>query len=200
MKSIYAIVLAAGKASRMGESKVILPIGNKLVIQHCIDNLINAGINNIILVINDNGKDIVKAAGAPPVAVVINNKKDSDMAESVRTGMRLIKNNKASVLISLADQPLIKSKTIKKIINTSFSMPEKIIIPVYKNKKGHPTLFPITLLKKIKQLNSLRDIILIEKENICYLDIEDKGIILDMDTPDDYNNILRIYGEYHPSS
>jgi len=120
---------------------------------------------------------------------VFNTISGSDMADSVRTGLSAVDEASTGILISLADQPLVSLDTIKMLVAYHNREPEKILIPQYKKKKGHPVVFPRNLLQDIFDGGILRDIIKKYSGRTGLLPVDDEGIILDIDLPEDYRDI-----------
>ena len=71
---------------------------------------------------------------------------------------------------------------------------EDIVIPVYNGKRGHPLLMKSYLVNKLLSNNSyktLRDFISINKT--AFLNVNDLGILMDIDTIEDYSEISKLY-------
>jgi molybdenum cofactor cytidylyltransferase len=111
------------------------------------------------------------------------------MAGSVRLGLREAEPASTGVLICLADHPLVSPATIRKIINAHSGSPEVIVIPVYKGRRGHPTLFPATVIQDIFSGKTLREVITAHAGSVRTIDVGDEGVVLDLDTPEDYERI-----------
>ena len=193
MQHIGAILLAAGQSKRMGRSKQLLPLANKPAIHWCLDALLDAGFQDITVVLGPNGHEIADHIKEYPVTTVWNNNPESDMAGSVKVGSQALKNASA-ILIVPVDHPLATSRTIKKLIDTHSRHPDKIIIPLHDNRKGHPTLFPKPIIDELSTLPTLRDIIHKNAQRIHLVKVEDEGILLNMNTPDDYKKIQEMTG------
>ena len=189
MSHIAATLLAAGQSKRMGCSKQLLSLSGKPLIRHCLDNLLEAGLQDIIVVLGPTGQEIEPVISDLPVSIAWNSARKSDMADSVRIGLRALPEHVAGVLVCLGDHPLVKAATIKEIITYSDTHPDKIIIPVFNGKKGHPTLFPRAVIEEIYTVSTLRDIIHQDTERIALLDIFDPGVTVDVDTPEDFQRI-----------
>jgi molybdenum cofactor cytidylyltransferase len=175
----------------MGQPKQLLPLRNKPIIRHCLDNLIAAGIKDIVVVLGPRGDEMLDSVKEIPIQIVFNRNPESEMAESVRIGLRAVTENSSGVLVCLSDHPLISIETLENLMQCFLETPDKIIIPIYKKKRGHPTLFPINVIKEIFEQNTLRDIIQIDKSRLRFLDVQDEGVILDMDTKEDYERIRK---------
>jgi molybdenum cofactor cytidylyltransferase len=191
---VSAILLAAGLSQRMGAPKPLLPIQGRPAVVRCLESLRTSGIAEIVLVVNPEGGDIVDAAKDIPARVAVNELPGSDMAASVRAGLELVNRFAAGVLVCLCDHPLVRPDTLESMISAHSRMPGAIIIPVYRGRKGHPTLFPRSVLEDLAKVATLRDVIGQYSAKITLLDVDDEGVILDMDTPEDYRKILERYG------
>jgi CTP:molybdopterin cytidylyltransferase MocA len=178
----------------MGQPKQLLPLGNKTVIRHCFDNLVAAGIKNVVVVICRGGSEILDSMKDLPVKVVFNENPESEMAESVRIGLRTLTDSSSGILVHLSDHPLVSTGTLKSIVQCHLETPDKIIIPLYKGKKGHPSLFPKPVIDEVFVGLTLREIINRDSSRIKFLDVDDEGVILDMDTKEDYERILKKMG------
>jgi CTP:molybdopterin cytidylyltransferase MocA len=192
---VSAILLAAGSSKRMGKLKQILPLGGKPVIMHCLDTIIASGIKDIIVVLNPEGKEIEEAIRHLPLTIVFNNNPSSEMAESVRIGLQSVRDDSSGIVMCLSDYPLISQNTLKILIAWHEKESEKILIPLYRNKRGHPALFPKHSADEVFQGFTLREIAHKDNGRIQFIEVQDKGILYDMDTEDDYKIIMDMYSK-----
>jgi molybdenum cofactor cytidylyltransferase len=177
----------------MGTSKQLLPLGYRPVIRHCYDTIAAAGIQQVIVVIGAHGNGIPEALQGTPATIVRNTVPDSQMADSVRIGLGAVDARYSGVLVCLSDHPLISAGTYRAIINAHKEAPDRLVIPVYIGRRGHPTLFPPVSVKEIASGATLRDVIRKNGSLLTLLDVDDEGVVLDMDTDDDYRRILEIF-------
>ncbi len=175
----------------MGESKQLLPFGNKTVIGHCLDAILAAGIEDTVVVINPQGVGPIKAFRKLPVRFVINPSSGGEMAGSVRLGLRSLSVSLSGVLLCLADHPLASAATMRSLVHEHYAFCHKIIIPVYHGKRGHPTLFPRHVISEVLSGLTLRDVIRRDSGRIRLVDVPDEGVVLDMDTHEDYEQLLK---------
>jgi len=178
----------------MGQLKQLLPLHDKPIIRHCLDNLITSGIENIVAVLGYRGDEVLAAIHEMPVQIILNENQESEMAESVRIGLRAIAEKSSGVLVCLSDHPLVSVDTLKSLMQCFREAPDKIIIPLYKGKRGHPTLFPRNVIEEIFEAGTLRDIIDKNGSRLKFLKVQDEGVILDMDTKEDYDKVLKKIG------
>jgi molybdenum cofactor cytidylyltransferase len=187
--SISAILLAAGQSQRMGTKKQLLPVQGLPAVVRCLESLRDSQVADVVIVVNPKGVDIVDATKGFPVKVAVNELPGSDMASSVKAGMACIDNDATGIMIHLCDHPLVRPETLGSMISAHSRKPDAIIIPLYRGRKGHPTLFPRFVLEDLGKVATLRDVIGQHFTKISLLDVDDEGVILDMDTPEDYRKI-----------
>jgi molybdenum cofactor cytidylyltransferase len=176
----------------MGRSKQLLPLADKPVIRWCLDALLDAGLHDIIVVLGPTGQEITGHLKDYPLKIVWNNDPESDMAGSVKEGLKALHSNTSAILVFPVDHPLVSANTIKAIIDAHTSFPDKIIIPTHNSRKGHPAIFPRSIIEEIFTLPTLRDIIHKEPQRIHVVRIQDQGVLLNMNTPADH---LKIQGK-----
>jgi len=174
----------------MGRPKQLLPLGDRTVIEHCIRTIIAAGIKDVVVVLGPDAGDITTAIYVLPVKSVFNKERGSEMAESVRTGLKAVSPASTGILICLADHPLVMPETLRALTEFHEKYPESVIIPSFKRRRGHPTLFPLRIIREIQTQCTLRDVINDHEKEIVYLNADDEGVLLDMDEPGDYEMIL----------
>ncbi len=174
----------------MGQTKQLLLLGDKPVIIRCIDSIREAGISEIAVVIGECGNGLAEHLRSYPATIAVNDNPDSDMAESVRRGIKRLGNCSSAVLICLSDHPLVATETIKRLVHEHQAFPDSIIIPEYHGRRGHPSLFPRRGLEDIFSGITLRDIVKKDPNRVRLVPVPDEGVVLDMDTPEDYSGIL----------
>ncbi len=113
------------------------------------------------------------------------------MVASVRIGLRALEDRASGVVICLADHPLASAETLAAIARGHQETPETIIIPAYRGKRGHPTLFPRSVIEGVFFGGTLRETISRNAGRVRIIDVSDEGVVLDMDTHEDYENIVR---------
>lgn len=191
--SAAAILLAAGKSRRMGSCKQLLPLGDRTVIARCLDTLVAAGIDEIVVVVSPEEHGVAEAARKHPVSIVVNPEPDGDMASSVRAGRDALTTDARGVIVFLCDYPLVSAGTITGLIEEHGDSPCSIIVPCHREKRGHPLLFPRTVLIELTNDLILRDLVRRDPERVRCLDVDDRGVLLDMDTPEDYRHICEMF-------
>jgi molybdenum cofactor cytidylyltransferase len=175
----------------MGQPKALLPLANKPAILHCLATLLNIRPWEIIVILGTSSEEAASLIEKMPVKLMFNTLPQSDMAASVRLGLQAMHQQATGALVFLVDHPLVQPGTLKQMIAAAMGAPDQIIIPAYQERRGHPSLFPRALLAEIYQGFKLREIIGRHPDQVTLLPVDDEGVILEMDTPEDYQKICR---------
>lgn len=178
----------------MGKPKQLLPLGDRPVVVRCLESLKGAGIDDIVVVVGPDGdsagEEVKAVVEAFPVKVVRNETPGADMSQSLRAGLAKVDPAASGVFVCLADQPLVKAETLVNLSLRHVERPGMIIVPVYCGKKGHPPLLPREIAAEIYSLPTLRDLMVKHSGRLYRLEVPDEGVLLDMDTWEDYQRML----------
>lgn len=181
---IEGIVLAAGLSKRAGIFKMELMLQNKTMIEQSIQGMYN--ICSKIIVVGgyriERIRKILK--NYSKVKIVLNRNYKNGMFSSVKTGILHIKSDKFFLLPG--DVPFVKKEVYKKML----SIQGDIVIPSYKARKGHPVLIKSYLINEIlaePENSNLKRFI--NKKGYSLVEVEDKAILIDIDTLEDYNKL-----------
>ncbi len=187
---VSAILLAAGASRRMGRSKQLLPLDGRPAIVRCLESIRGASVDDIVVVVGANGDEVLEAIKEFLVTVVRNETPGADMAESVRVGLKKVSPACSGVFVCLVDHPMVKAETLISMRSCHAQKPHSIILPIYRGEKGHPPLLPREILAEIDVLPTLRDVIQKHSGKVYCLAVNDEGVVLDMDTWEDYQRML----------
>jgi molybdenum cofactor cytidylyltransferase len=190
LSPVSAVLLAAGSGKRMGRLKQLLPLGDTTVIQRCLDTIITAETEDIVVVLAPGKKKLMESINDYPVTIAVNEDVGSDMAESVKVGLAAADGRSTGVIVCLADHPLVSPETFKLILAAHRKEPHRIIIPLCKGRRGHPALFPKSVIHEIFTSANLREIIRKDPGRVKLIEVRDEGVIIDMDTKEDYLAII----------
>jgi molybdenum cofactor cytidylyltransferase len=169
---------------------MLLPLPDRPVIIRCIETIQQAGISDITVVLAPPyGTAIHETIAHLPVTVVWNCIEDSDMASSLKVGINHLPLDKTGVLVFLPDTPLIKAETCKMLCDRHYADTGSIFIPSHSGRRGHPLLLPRLVLSELPNYPTLRDLLQLRQELITLCPTEDAGVLLDMDTPEDYEQL-----------
>ena len=216
MKNNYgAVVLAAGYSSRMGSFKPLLPVGEMTAVERSVSSAKGAGISDIAVVTGYNRQlldpvleGIVSNDGDEGRINLIkayNEEFDKGMFSSIKAGIVAIKETvpeTEGVFLMPVDCPLI-SKAVLSVLMRNIEKegiaddelhPEYFYVPVFEGKKGHPLFIPKKYFDEICDYDGpggLKGITDKYWDKMVRVPVKEEGCILDMDTPEGYEEIKR---------
>lgn len=186
MKHTDCIILAAGYSSRADTNKMLLRLGNKTIIERCIEAFSDACSH--IIVVGGYRIDELRPILMPykKLQLVYNEHYSDGMFCSVREGLQYITGDQ--FFITPGDYPLLKQDTIDKLLERE----EPIIIPCYHGINGHPVLINSNLIPEILggSFESLREFI--ASKTSMLLEVNDIGVITDIDYKEDYDRVINM--------
>lgn len=184
-KTPVGILLAAGKSQRFGSNKLLHPIDNIPMLFLTAQKLANV-LPGSTVVINPELKNVTAQLEQLGLHVVINKKAEQGMGSSIACGVSASQ-DAAGWLIILADMPYIKTETLSLLAN-KLNDGVDIIAPVFDQQRGHPVGFNSTFKNELMELNKdvgARYIIEQHQQQLELLLTNDKGVVRDVDYPDD---------------
>ena len=194
----FAVIPAAGKSSRMGRPKLTLPFRGKTVLECVIGALRDAGIQHVLVVIGSHAPQLVPVAESAGALVLRLEGETADMRASVEQGLRWLEGrfqpkDEDAWLLAPADHPALDADVIRQLIVARTMNPEQsIIVPTYKGKRGHPALIGWKHVSKISGLPAGTGIDWYLRETgVFELPLESESIVIDLDSPADYERLRR---------
>lgn len=195
---VWALVLAAGESRRMGKPKLLLPFGEKTIIENILDNIQRSRVDKILVVLGSHREEILSKIRARPVGTVVNYRYSEGMLSSIQTGFEALPKDTAATLIYLGDQPLIPPSVANDLIEAYKQTQKGIVLPVYKTRRGHPILIDMKHRKEILNLSpeiGLRELMHNHPEEVQEVEVDTSHILKDIDNPEDYARELKKKGE-----
>lgn len=179
------VILAAGFSTRAGKNKLTLDLYGKTVIERCISGMYDL-CSKITVVGGHRIEDIKDILDEYSKVELIYNTNYSDgMFSSVKKGLNNVTGERFFFI------PGDYSAIDKKVYEKMLEVDEDIVIPLYNERRGHPLLMKKTLIDDLlndTNCKNLRDFI--NKKGFIDININDPGILMDIDTIEDYKKIL----------
>jgi len=194
MPELWGIILAAGESRRMNEPKLLMQFHGKTMIEKVIDIVSRAGINNILLVLGSGKNEILDVIGKLKVSHCYNENFKQGMLSSIKCGIRSLPEELDAMLIFPGDQPLIPVDAVREVIQAYKQSGKGILIPVYRQKRGHPILIDRKYSPEIEKLDDregLRSLALKYPDEVYEVEVYHDGILRDIDTKEDYLHAIQ---------
>jgi molybdenum cofactor cytidylyltransferase len=197
---ISSILITAGLSSRMGQHKALLKIGHISVIEYIMRELIPIS-EEVVIIVGDNYEAIKNHLlssflDLENVHFVVNQEAHLGMFSSVRKGFSFV-SGQIPILLQMIDQPFVDENTYEKLVE-SFDQDHFIFQPEIsqdgKFKVGHPILFSPNFREVIlaeSNEGNLRDLIRKFQNKRKFLEVDDPGILQNINTPEEFEKILK---------
>jgi molybdenum cofactor cytidylyltransferase len=196
---IVAIVPAAGRSQRMGQPKLLLPLGGRRVLEHVLAALARSAVDAIVVGVAPGAGELRAVAHSFGVEVAELVEPTADMRETVARAMdhaeaRWGRSQLDAMLLALADQPTIVPAVIDDLIARFRGSRMSICIPTYNGRRGHPVLFDWRIARGIHNLAAgvgLNTLVARHAGEVEECPQRDASVLDDMDTPSDYDRLRR---------
>jgi molybdenum cofactor cytidylyltransferase len=189
---IPAIVLAAGRSSRMGRAKASLPLADGTFLTRIVRTFRAAGVEDVIVVVGHDAEAIATtfAASGLDARFVLNPEYDRGQLSSLVTGIAAIdRPGVAATLVTLVDVPLVSEHTVRAVVARYHSSRAAIVRPTSGERHGHPLLIDRSLFAELRRADpgaGAKPIVRAHASAEGDLPIDDEGAFTDIDTEEEY--------------
>ena len=197
---LAAIILAAGDSTRMGRPKALLPDpAGRPFVARLVRTFHTAGIPHIIVVtgsLHAQIADALAADGLPVTPQLVNNPQPAlGQVSSLWMGLdAAIQAGVEGVLMTLVDIPLVQPSTVRQVVDTWTLQRAPIVRPAVGARHGHPVLFDQSVFDALRHApitEGARAVVHANADRIVNVPVDDEGCLLDVDTPADYDAVIR---------
>ncbi len=202
--STAAILLAAGKSRRMGAFKPLLAFGERTVVEACVGNLREGGIEEIVVVVGHRADEMRERLAHLPIRFAVNAETESEMGVSIARGVEQVSPEATAVFIALVDQPAIPPATIAFLNEAAVREDKRLVVPEYEGRGGHPVRIDLSFRRELMNLDpqrGLRAFFEAHREEVLRVPVTSPYVARDMDQWDDYHALYReVFGTETPES
>jgi molybdenum cofactor cytidylyltransferase len=193
---ISAVILAAGRAERMGEQKLYLPLGSKPVLQWVLESALASDLDEIICVTRDLGLVRRQISVADErLFWLLNYAADRGQSTSVVAGLWAANQKCDGVMFLVGDQPLISKELINALIEKFDDDDASIVAPQFNGEVRNPVIFHRQLFPELLKLTGDRGgraLVDKHRKKSAFVDWPDESPFLDLDVPKDYEKLKEL--------
>jgi len=196
--SLVAIIVAAGYSLRMKHFKPLLALGGSTVLEKAVHSFQKGGIWDIRVVVGHRANELLPILQRLGVQSIVNANYSEGMFSSISAGVRSLSPEVSGFFLLPVDNPIIKGDTLVALRNTFSSTEFGIVYPTYQGMRGHPPLISNHYVKKVLNWNNpggMRALLEQYEYDVIEVEVVDPGILLDMDTQEDYHQMLKYCGD-----
>lgn len=192
-KGVVAVVLAAGASSRMGRPKALLDFDGTPCVGLVLGACREGGAASVVVVTSPGGGEV--RAHCAGTIEAINDHPERGMLSSLQEGLRKLPAGAGAFLIFPVDFPIVPAAEVRRLIEAFAGRApgERIFIPSYDRRRGHPVLVEAPLAAEFLALtpeSSARAVMAGHAGEIVHVETPDERVLMDMDTPEDYRRCL----------
>ena len=191
---IAAIIPAAGYSSRAGLFKPLLPLGSSLVIERSVHTFQQASIEDIHVVIGHKADLLIPVLTRLGVKAIMNQNYAQGMYTSIQAGVMSLGNEIEAFFLLPADYAFVSPETIRNLLRAYEKSSSEVIYPIYQEERGHPPIISAKLRDLIlatEPKGGLKGLLEKEAHNSAEIQVDDKGILIDLDSEEDYQRAIR---------
>jgi molybdenum cofactor cytidylyltransferase len=190
--NVAGLILAAGESRRMGSPKALLQYAGESFLD-TLTQLFGQRCAPVIVVLGAHAAEI-RAAARRPATFVENPDYPHGMTTSLQCGLRAVPPDAEGVLFTLVDHPAASPATLDALLALIGPHHAPLVrVPRYRAKRGHPIWFSRELMPEFLALPAdgpARDVVARYVDRTEYLDLDDPGIVADIDSPEDYRALV----------
>ena len=191
----FAIIPAAGHSQRMGRPKLLLPWGDGTVVDHVLAAWRASCVTAIVVVVRRDDIALAERCRAAGVSVVTPPVDPPDMKASVGVGLAFVRNEFSPTtddvwLLVPADMPQLSAGVVDALCAAHDSAAPAILVPTWNGHRGHPVLFPWSVVDAVARLRSDEGLnALLHSHPVREVQCAEPAILEDLDTLEDYGRL-----------
>jgi molybdenum cofactor cytidylyltransferase len=188
---IAGIILAAGASSRMGSPKALLDYRGETFIQRLVRVL--SPVCDPVIVVLGYHADALRPA-ISNATIVINQNPERGQLSSLQTGLAALPAAAEGFLFTPVDSPAVEIATVERLAAAFHHRDPatQLVIPRFEGKRGHPVFATRAIANELNALPptaQARDIIHDRVADTLYIDVDDPGILTDIDDREAYRRL-----------
>ena len=196
---IPAIILAAGRSTRMGRPKAVLRVGEDgpTFVERIVTTMLEGGAADALVV---GRPDDVALRGEvdrlqPRARFVENPDADRGQLSSLLAGLNAADHpGTRAVVVTLVDLPLITPATVSAVLSAFSSSGSPIVRAVHGGRHGHPVVFGRAVFQDLRHADpaiGAKAVLRRRGADVLDVEVDDPGVLLDVDVPEDYERLIR---------
>ena len=192
-KKLAAIILAAGDSTRMGRPKALLPLGKDTFLSRIVNLAIADGLDPVKIVVGRHAVEINEALADLSASLIINMQPELGQLSSLRLGLDSLPEEVDGAVVFLVDHPFVKAPALASLLEAFEAGEGEIVIPVYEGQRGHPVIFGRAVFEELFNAplsQGARAVVRADPKRVVEVDVDDPGILADIDTPEAYEKAL----------
>src|SRR4051812_11077521 len=197
--SFAGVILAAGGSSRMGRDKALLPWAGTTFLSATIERL-KPYTQLVIVVAGANAKTLAPEVYARGGFLVANPEPERGQFSSLRVGLQEVLNRgRDAAVVTLVDRPPANKETMEALMQSFVKHflsddGKWAMVPEVDGKHGHPIAIGREMIEaflRAPETSTARDVEHANQQHIQYVPVQDRNVIANINTPEDYQALVQ---------
>jgi CTP:molybdopterin cytidylyltransferase MocA len=177
----------------MGRPKAMLPLEGETFLQRTVRTLRAGGCDPVLVVVAAGEKQLAAEAERAGARVLFNPDPGEGPITSLRLALAAIGDSVAGFAYLPVDHPMVRPATVATLLDAARSTGAKLTVPRHRGKRGHPAVFGAGLFAELADPTlegGARTVVHRHLEGAVLVDVDDAGVLTDIDTPEAYAAVL----------
>jgi molybdenum cofactor cytidylyltransferase len=184
---LAAVILSGGASSRMGSPKALLAYQGRPFLEHLLAITVHPKMSVRRVVLGAHAEPIAKTIALAADEIVINDDWEKGQLSSIQAAIRSLPAGTEGLLLCLIDHPLISGDLVNELIEQFYLKREKIVLPVYRGRRGHPVIFPAALYEELLRApldKGARAVVWAHAADVLEVPTDQEGCVLNLNDPE----------------
>jgi molybdenum cofactor cytidylyltransferase len=190
-EKIAVVILAAGQSKRLGRPKQLLEWKGQSFVRTVTQTAIESGFSPVIVVIGSNAELVEAEIRDLDIRIIRNNNWEDGQGGSIKEAVRAIPPDCGGAIFLLVDQPQVSTSIIHALGEKHAEGLFPIVAPMIIDRRGNPVLFDRVTFPDLMSINGdIGGRAAFHKHRVEYLPWHDDSLLLDVDTPEQYQRLV----------
>lgn len=190
---VAGVILAAGASQRLGSPKPLLEWQGESFVHRAARTAMQAGLAPVVIVAGETADLVSQAVSDLPVKVLVNPIWQSGQSSSIHLGVKALPASTGAAIFLLVDQPQIPAALLRALVEEHAAGLPPVLAPLAGGQRANPVLFDRVTFPDLLEISGDQGgRAIFSKHPVSYLPWHDERILLDVDTPVDYQRLLRL--------
>ena len=146
---VTAVVLAAGSSRRMGQNKLLLPLGKETVVRRSVRTAIESGVDQVVVVLGHESARVARELVGLSCVSVVNADHEGGVGTSLHLGVARAAADARAVVIVLADMPFVTSEMVATLVERYRATGAPLVVSEYGDVEAPPILYDRALFPEL---------------------------------------------------
>lgn len=185
--TVAAIVLAAGRSTRMGSNKLLERLGDVPLVRRVAEAAVEAKLDPVVVVTGHDGAAVRAVLDGLPVRLVDNPDFADGLSTSLKVGIGSLPQGLDGAMVLLGDMPLVTASLLRRLVAAfEAELGGFAAVPLHEGEWGNPVILAPALFPDVQGLSGdtgARSLLESRRDMVIEVPVSDDAVVVDVDTP-----------------